>query len=357
MKAIKIPIIHLSLWILLGFLISRLYPLIELEVEVTEAGTEEILLMTHPYNHLVLITVFAFFFYTHSYYLFPRKFLKGPKWEYFTYLSLLILATALIQYFLDKFWISQLTVTPNGFSTEKLGGYFVDPIGFSFTGVLHINAIVFTLGYSFFTSWSKDQALKKQIIEDKIRAENRELRSQVNPHFLFNTLNTFFSMAQEHGVTEVEEGVATLAEMFRYTLDNNQTAQIELEKELGYLSAFVYLQKLRFKDGDDVDVRFDVKGESKGLKIHQMLLINFIENAFKHGIHVSNKSFVHIHIIAEADFHLIVQNSISKSSSATSHGVGLKNAQERLQLLYPGQHQLDFNISELTYEVKLNLQL
>ncbi|QSE98770.1 sensor histidine kinase [Fulvivirga lutea] len=346
-------IIHITCWSLFILLLCKLFPAYSL-IQSDEGETG--FLITHTYYYWVLGGSCMFFFYFHSQLLFPKLFLRKKYLAYFISLILLMVFVPAMQYLIDTLLIQYLTLPSD--SKVSVKGFFIESIGLNTSSLTYVNCFAFTLGYSFYDSWVKDQQLKKLILQDKIKAENQLLRAQINPHFLFNTLNTFFSLAQKHKAPVIEDGVATLSEMFRYTLENKDTTLMPLTKEIEYVKSYVHLQGLRFKDGDDVDIQFKIEGDFEGKEIHQMILINFIENAFKHGINISGRSYIHIDIDVAEKFQMKVRNSVgSKARDDISFGVGLDNTKNRLDLLYPNKHQLYIESTDNYYEVILTLEL
>lgn len=358
MQKVKKILIHLSVWLCTGYLLYELYPVYNLVDELQDGKKVTETFTTHPYNAIVLTICIAIFYYVNNYF-FNRFFIQKARHAWLYLISIIVLfgAVSFLQYLMDSLLIDYVPFTEK-YKNEGLKGYYVDTVGFTLTGVIFLNAAICSVGISFFKSWRADQKLKEQITEDKIRAENQLLKAQVNPHFLFNVLNTFFSLAQKHNAPEIEEGVATLSDMFRYALNNSHASRIPLTQEIDYIHSYVYLQRLRFEEGDDISICLDVARFSGNLKIHPMLLITFIENAFKHGISPNQKSHIHIEMKYEGQFMLRVSNSIgSTNRKEVSFGMGLKNVRDRLILLYPNNHELKQVIIDNTFLTELKIAL
>jgi len=185
------------------------------------------------------------------------------------------------------------------------------------------------------------------------------LKSQINPHFLFNTLNSIYVQVEDSN-ERVAEQVLQLSDLMRYGLYESNTSRVELTRELDYINSYLQLEKSRY--GAQADVQF-VRHD--GAAVHQiapLLLISFVENAFKHGVaKVKDGSFVYVQaVVHEQTLDFSIINSVSGAAPQgprTVGGVGLANVRKRLELLYPGRHQLDIDASAEQYAVRLLLTL
>ncbi len=188
------------------------------------------------------------------------------------------------------------------------------------------------------------------------------LRSQINPHFLFNALNTLYGTAMVENAERTGEGIQKLGDMMRFMLHENNQEKIAVEREKEYLVNYVDLQLLRIKEQPLIDISFTHPDESCKGEIAPMLLIPFVENAFKHGISFQKKSWVKISLRCLAgSIHLDVNNSIHRASEVDpekkSSGIGLENVRQRLQLLYPNKHELVIRENEMEYFIHLSIHL
>nr|MBI1230350.1 histidine kinase [Cytophagales bacterium] len=188
------------------------------------------------------------------------------------------------------------------------------------------------------------------------------LRSQINPHFLFNILNTLYGAALQENAEKTASGIQKLGDMMRFMLHENTREKIPVEHEKDYLINYVDLQELRIKDQENITVTFNRSEPPCSGEIAPMLLIPFIENAFKHGISLQKKSWVTINLRCIAgSVHLDVTNSIYRTNpddpEHQSSGIGLENVKQRLKLLYPGKHDLMIRENDTEYFVHLSIQL
>lgn len=204
-----------------------------------------------------------------------------------------------------------------------------------------------------------------RLVSDKINQEREHmamelkfLRSQVNPHFLFNVLNNLVSMAR-HRSEQLEPSLIKLSGLMRYMLFDSDERKIPLSAEVEYLKNYVDLQKLRFDEGDGIESHLEV-GDSEHL-IEPMLLIPFVENAFKHGRASDGIPHIRIHLRVDKEWlRFAVSNSVERGDTGKDRapGIGLGNVKARLNLLYPRRHRLTIaeknNIFEVDLAIKLN---
>lgn len=219
--------------------------------------------------------------------------------------------------------------------------------------------VVFVGLLKFVEDWFELEARKKELENESLTSELRFLKAQINPHFLFNTLNNLYYLAytQSPNTTEV---VAKLSQMMRYMLDDSNHSRVSLGKEIEYMRNYVSLEQLRL--GEQVPIRFEVEGDAAGVAIAPLVLITFLENAFKHG--VSNSvadSWINVFIqVKNKDLYYQVINSKIPESGKTvkdKSGIGLSNVKRRLELSYPDRHELQIEDEEDRYSVVLKIDL
>ncbi|MCG2613883.1 histidine kinase [Terrimonas sp. NA20] len=207
------------------------------------------------------------------------------------------------------------------------------------------------LAYSFI----RNQNEKRNLENANLNAEVNFLKSQINPHFLFNTLNSIYSQA--HARSEnTEYSVLKLSELLRYSLYDSGADKVPLADDIQYIDNYIALQRLRLSSR--VTLFYKVGGYKEGKFIAPLLLINLIENAFKHGISYTQPSTIIIDIkIFEETLTLTVSNPIVEKDSFVPGGLGLKNVTRRLELLYPNQYKLYYHHSGDQYTVNLKVPL
>lgn len=197
----------------------------------------------------------------------------------------------------------------------------------------------------------------QQTEEERLNAQLSYLTSQVNPHFLFNTLNSIY------GLTIVEapkaaDMVSKLSEMMRYTLDSSRNEFVALNQELEYLKGYIELQQVRLDE--NVALEVSIEEDGFGHQIAPLILLPFIENAFKYGVNAEQNSNIKIHIKTdEKKLKLTVFNNKVQvdSQNLKKSGFGIENTRKRLALNYPEKHELELIENEYDFTVKLQLQL
>ncbi len=204
-------------------------------------------------------------------------------------------------------------------------------------------------------SFIRNQDEKRALENANLNAEVNFLKSQINPHFLFNTLNGIYSQA--HARSEhTEHSILKLSDLLRYVLYDSGDDRVPLSKDIQYLSNYIDLQKIRLSKKISVD--YVVEGRVEGQEIAPLLLITFVENAFKHGISYTRPSVIKIHVsIFEKTLTLLVSNPVNETNSFAGGGLGLKNVMRRLDLLYPGAYWLDVVHNDHLHIVNLKINL
>jgi len=190
-----------------------------------------------------------------------------------------------------------------------------------------------------------------------LQSQFESLKSQVNPHFLFNTLNNIYSLCQVNSVNAAPM-VGKISEMMRYMIYDCNAQLVPLQKEIEYLRNYIDLNQL--KSSRKLNVILTIEGNVHALKVAPLLLINFLENGFKHGdVNLNDRGFINVSIIihdTEAIF--TMTNSYRELQQSGFHkGIGLENVKHRLALLYPKKHRLKINKNNGVFSVELTLEL
>ena len=203
--------------------------------------------------------------------------------------------------------------------------------------------------------------LQKKIADlakEKAEAELNFLKSQINPHFLFNSLNSVYFLIDKNN-PDARQALHKFSDMLRYQLYEANGERIPIEKEIDYLQDYVHLQQLR-KD-ENYKVQFNCSPDVKNFSIEPLLLIPFVENAFKHISHKTDgTNFVKLDMSrSNGYFEFEVENSREKGVYTTEQhgGIGMNNVKRRLELLYPGTHQLSIDDRNNTFKINLKLKI
>lgn len=207
-------------------------------------------------------------------------------------------------------------------------------------------------------AWFEAQKTRGLMEREKLRAELSALKQQINPHFLFNSLNSLYGMAFENDDEETAEGIAKLSKMMRYLLYETNSEEVSLKKEMEYLGNYIDLQKMRVSA--DVDIQFAVHGNPSGHMIPPMIFQPFIENAFKYGISQLRPSRIKIDLSIEPN-KLVFQIKNTKHpviQSQNKHkGIGIRNVKKRLGLLLKNRHQLEVIDGDNFFSVVLEIDM
>jgi len=213
------------------------------------------------------------------------------------------------------------------------------------------------ISYRFLSDNMTDQEVKKEEENERLKSELSFLRSQISPHFMFNVLNSIVSLSRRKPEM-VEPVVIKLSELMRYMIYETSDSKVSIDKEFSYLESYIELQRLRF--GNDIKIDFKHNLSTSPSSIEPMLLIPFVENAFKHGVGMVQNPSIDIELNDDKkSLFFSVRNQVSKQNSEIkdeSSGIGLANVRRRLELLYPDQHELKIDEKEDSYLVELTIK-
>ncbi|MFA5046194.1 MAG: sensor histidine kinase [Paludibacter sp.] len=294
------------------------------------------------------------FFYFNYYYVIPRFYHQK---KYLLWIAITLLAFAIIL-LLPRIFIPDFHPVQNFHPDRNLFPHKQQPFHensifrqFRFEETLTKFLVVFVLSLLLRTRelWKKSQQEKKQ-------AELSYLKSQVNPHFLFNTLNGIYSLALDKS-EKTPDAIVKLSELMRYVISDISKNLVPIQDEIQHLLNYIELQKLRL--GETVEIKFNVTGVITEQQIAPLLLIPFVENAFKYGIHPESTSKINIQLdINEDKMEFMVKNRIETASGFfVQNGTGLDNVKRRLALIYPGNFNLTIRDNDQNYTVILTLKL
>ncbi len=290
----------------------------------------------------------AFLAYFNVYYLIPNYFIQQRYKRYYFFIILMLSIVTPLRVFLDTWLITDVDKMPVEFFSLP---HYANSI---------ISSLVTLMISGSFRSWQqrfKTIQLQQELKNYRLEAELKLLRTQVNPHFLFNVLNNIYVLAYQ-GSKETAPMIAKLSQMMRYMLASSDVEQVDLEQEIAYLHDYIALQQLKTELPQSID--FQVIGDVRDVKIAPMLFIPFFENSFKHGnIADTNKGWMKSRLSVngkEVAFSIVNSLPIVAPQKDSVSGIGLDNVQKRLQLLYPKKHQLNIQADQKTFSIDLKLQ-
>lgn len=214
--------------------------------------------------------------------------------------------------------------------------------------------VFFGVAIKMLLHWRKSKEDYQKLMHDKVEAELRFLKAQLNPHFLFNTLNNLYYLASEKS-DRTPQAILALSELLDYVLHDTKVDFVPLEKEIQQIRNFIALESLRYEER--LSLNLNILGDVSTGKIAPMILITLIDNSFKHGVMPSaDKSWIEIEIkCSEGQVDIIITNSVGNETQNSEKGIGLENLKSQLNLLYKGRHSIGIIKNANTFQVKLEL--
>jgi LytS/YehU family sensor histidine kinase len=216
--------------------------------------------------------------------------------------------------------------------------------------------VAFSVALHLSREWYAQRELIRKIEIEKLNTELEYLKAQINPHFLFNSINTIYFQIEKQNQT-ARDTLSSFSEMLRYQLYECNGKEVPVEREVSYLKNYVGLQRMR-KD-ENYSITFSADENVQGFNLAPLLLIPFVENAFKHVSHFAKGNEIKINLNRdEGHFYLTVYNTKdTRKESDDEGGIGLRNVQRRLELIYNGRHRLEVQDLPESFRVELTIQL
>jgi two-component system, LytTR family, sensor kinase len=304
--------------------------------------------------YVVMNIFYISFYYFNSGVLIPRLL---EKKKYVTYITLIVV---LLIFFgtiprLYQYVAGDLLKIPSAIRSNRPRD-FLPPILSPGAISIFLLVLIFSTGLNVINQWVSSERKSKQIENEKLHAELSFLKAQINPHFLFNTLNNIYALAADRSA-QTAPAVMKLSSIMRYVLTEAGNDLVPLEKEIQFISDYIELQKMR--STNKTLVSFNVRGETSGRLVSPLLFLPFVENAFKYGISAREISPIDI-LLEVQDGHIFFSVKNNKHFSTTMRiadntGIGIQNTRRRLDLLFPNRYTLDIADDSLTYLVNLKL--
>lgn len=338
--------IHFSIWII-GFIIVKIYDFLAVSYFDYRGFVWFSLISGTIINALI--------FYGNSQFLLPKTLKRKLKLSnYILSVIIIVLVLSLIEGLTDYLFNKFSNPFWDNVNTELSIEYF------DFTLFINFLFLLISFGYGFTMQWYNNEILKRKLIQDNIQSELNMLKTQIKPHFLFNTLNNIFGLASKSKNTVVANSISRLADIMRYLTYETKDGKIVVSKEIEYLKNYIELQKLRFSQEDKIKIDFSIAGDPESVFIEQLVLLPLVENAFKHGVSLQNETEILLNLEIEKNrlkFH--VKNTINPAKNKivkSDSGIGLDNLKKRLELLYPGRYKLIKKKELNCFEVFLTLE-
>ena len=297
--------------------------------------------------HSIAINIYIIFlFYLHGYWMVPRLLMKKRFVAYF--------ALFLVLLFLFMVLRNQLFSIhgPKGF--ERHGNEFLSPDKL-IALFLFLLIMAFSFGIWMVGEWIRTENKAKNIEAERVSMELSFLRSQLNPHFLFNTLNSIYSLALSKS-NLTADAVMKLSDIMRYITEDAKSDMVPLSREVAYMQQYVELQRIRLNDNIDIDLQ--ITGDIQGYNIPPLILMPFVENAFKYGVSAHEPSCIRMKLNAQTgNLKFKVSNLIIKKINHGSTALGISNTRKRLEQMYPDKYRLEIIEQQKMFIVHLDIQL
>jgi len=356
-------VIHIAAWLCFLMLPFAFYP---------RPSQMDAAFWTERYftPYFIVNTLFIIAFYYCNTYLFVPRLFDRKNFGFYT---VLILGLLIIYGLMPRIYHALFgSITPNfnpnpnqgppqgqGFPQGQgrgQGGPRVRPILSAGNIVLFLLVFVFSTGIKVINQWLRSEQRNKEIANEKLKAELSFLKAQINPHFLFNTLNNIYALASAQS-EHTAAAVMKLSSIMRYVLTEARNDLVPLEKEIQFTSHYIELQKMRLTDKTIIE--FTVKGDPIGRQIAPLLLLPFVENAFKYGISTRERSPINILLEIKKDslyFSICNQKHLSTMLRVTDNtGIGISNTRRRLDLFYEDRYALNIEDKNSDFSVKLKI--
>ncbi len=300
------------------------------------------------------------FFYLNYYLLLPKYFFKRQYFVYFILVFLFVAIAFALPHYVGKYFPDVVMGYENNGRHEPPPFPPFDKNRFSLPSFVfdefrrHLGLFFTAIFFSFLL---RTRQHVSQLKEDKLKAELSSLKSQINPHFLFNTLNSIYSLSVKKD-SRASEAIINLSGLMRYVIKDANDNRIHLQKEIDYISNYIELQKARL--GNTANISFETSGVMGNKEIAPLILITYIENALKYGINPDvDDCVVDVKIqITDDGLTLFVFNKkVPLAAKIESTGIGISNTAERLKLLYPNKHKIEIKENNETYSITLSLEL
>lgn len=343
--------VGISVWIqVLVWTIVLLMPLFFRGIRYSDLTYESYI------RFLVVPLSFMFLFYLNYFYL-TEKLLNPGKTGLFICLNLLIIVSVVASvHLLFRYVLVDPMDMRRPFSPTFMHQFRF----FSGNAVIYSLVVAAAVAVRMTENWYRSERQRQELEKDRVETELAGLKSQLNPHFLFNTLNSIYSLImidQEKAQNTVHD----LSRLLRYVLYRSNGKDVLLSEDLAFVSDYMRLMQVRLKPG--VDVSADIPADCGDRRIAPLLFISLVENAYKHGLAVE-KPFIHVRVSIEGNRIVFdIENSCGhdcgsvSSSRGECSGIGIANLERRLEILYPGRHRLECGRENGTYRSVLEIEL
>lgn len=296
-------------------------------------------------------SITALCFYSNYLLVAPQLFVKRNYFKAVLYIVLILMALICWRYIVEFWFFKPILGFDNYRGKPVTAEFYISNIFYYYFPAYFVYGII----YFFAENWYRTQQREQELQKEQAAAELTFLRSQINPHFLFNSINDIYSLTYQRS-EQAPEALLKLSEILRYMLREGNDELVPLQNEIKYLENVIELQRISAKGNAFIDFRLE--GYIGNQKIAALLFIAFVENAFKHGVLTEPADPVKIHLQAFNDkVQFDIKNKKNHDQKDKTGGIGLGNVRRRLLLMYPGKHNLMITDDAEFYTVNLALQL
>ena len=335
----RILLIHLSFWCLY-------FSFFYYQISFTRHG-EEVNYSRAFFDASTHILMMATMSYLNYFYLLPRFLIHKNLLKYLVEFTIPFAVIVTLHICLKRYIYADLSESRKFLYSTKFVLQHV-------TITLFIAIFVGMLKFA--EDWLALEAKRKELENEKLTAELTFLKAQINPHFLFNTLNNLYYLAFTNSPNTTEV-IAKLSQMMRYMIYDSNHEKVQLSKEIEYIENYISLEKLRLNN--EIPINVEVAGNMNQAKIVPLILITFLENAFKHGVS-NNSTDAYITLKLSVQHNALVFTVENSKLTAKNHeksGIGLQNVKRRLALSYADKYQLEVSDEENAYKIRLTLDI
>jgi two-component system, LytTR family, sensor histidine kinase AlgZ len=335
----RILFIHLSFWCLY-------FSFFYYQISFPRRG-EEVNYSRAFFDALTHILIMAGLSYLNYFYLLPRFLLHKNILKYLFEFTIPFIVVVTLHLYLKRYIYADLGESRKFLHASKF-------ILQHTSTTLFITIFVGMLKFA--EDWLELEAKRKELENEKLTAELTFLKAQINPHFLFNTLNNLYYLAFTNSPNTTEV-IAKLSQMMRYMIYDSNHEKVLLSKEIEYIENYISLEKLRLNN--QIPINFEVDGDMNQVKIVPLILITFLENAFKHGVsNNSTNAFISVNLsVQNSTIVYTVENSKLATNNHEKSGIGLQNVKRRLDLSYPQKSSIEVVETGKTYKTCLTLDI
>lgn len=315
----------------------------------------ELPLIYHVY-HLMLFIVLISVYYLNVCIIIPNVVKRGVNFYY----VLLFIALCVLVINLMNFLEIQLDVKTRVYQSLYPNEEYRPEDHKSYVGyyLFFLTAIVLGVGYTnhIFKKWRKEEEKSREIKAQKTKAELESLKAQINPHFFFNTLNTIYALTH-NDVEKSQKAILKLSKMMRYAMNEENREVVRLSEETAFIQN--YLELMGYRLPENVHLYFDLTQEQPEKEIAPMILLNFVENCFKHGISTEMNCYIIISTAFEGDYFVLrTENDwFPMRENKSSNGIGIDNTKKRLEIIYEQDYTLEQNIEGNRFYSILKIKL